>query len=96
VYFFLELQEHLINNDVYKNNPGRVSVHYYLLIPSTCEVVSSFKGRDSINDITIEEETKLKFTRDHAGKPREYSITIYRIKKGDEVNFFTFYILLTL
>ncbi|XP_060603163.1 uncharacterized protein LOC132756178 [Ruditapes philippinarum] len=89
-YILPVLQKELEKTDVYKNNPGRVSVRYYLLIPSTCEVVSSLSGCDSKNKITIEEETILKLEKEHVGKDREFNITIYRLKKGDEDPYYFF------
>ncbi|XP_045200282.2 uncharacterized protein LOC123554296 [Mercenaria mercenaria] len=89
-YVLPELRRRLQDHPIYRNNPGRVSTKYYLLLPSSCKVEDSLAGTDVTNKISIEKETKLMIEVHHSGKPREIYITVYSIKKEGEEPFYFF------
>ena len=56
-----------------------------MLVPKSCKLSDSLSGKDEKSGIEITNETNLKFSTEHIGKPREITISIYRISRGTEV-----------
>lgn len=87
-YVLPVLKEEIRKSKIYQQTPLHVSLKYYMLLPGTCNIYDDLSSEDSEDHIKIEKEEILQFERHHAGKPRKFSLTIYKISKGDEVFYF--------
>jgi len=74
----------MTKSEVYKISRDKCSMKYFVLVPHSCKVLSSFEGKHETG-ITIARKDCVEFTYHHVGKDRQMKIIIYNISKGDEV-----------
>jgi hypothetical protein len=79
------LKEKLKKTKVYERCPNKVSMKYTMLLPGSCKIYADLTSCDEENGIEIKFEEKLEFTAHHAGKPRNFSLTIYKITREGQV-----------
>ncbi|XP_052239404.1 uncharacterized protein LOC127850418 [Dreissena polymorpha] len=83
-----KLREEITKWDKYEEYKDKTCTNYNMLVPKSCKLSGSLSGKDEKSGIEITNETNLKFSTEHMGKPREITISIYRISRGTEFYFF--------
>ena len=56
-----------------------------MLLPGSCEIKDDLTSNDEDLGITIAYEETCEFVKDCSGKPRTFSLSIYKTTKGNEV-----------
>ncbi|KAH3885702.1 uncharacterized protein LOC127840882 isoform X2 [Dreissena polymorpha] len=83
-----KLREEITKWDRYEEYKDKTCTNFNMLVPKSCKLSDSLSGKDDKSGIEIKHETDLKFSTDHMGKPRVFTISMYRISRGSEFYFF--------
>ena len=81
---FSALKSTIEASDFFKNNPGRMSEKFFILLPSSCEVPKIDGGGEGRKPL-VKKEGNLTIQAAHGDKSRHYNPTVYSVEDNGEV-----------